>query len=157
MAERHPRIAAESFRVFSALLNALRPLKPADWIVSLYDQALNRLSSHDTDAEVRAAAEDCIADIWICATEVASSKDRKEWDYICRTTGKTENAVKVITKVAREVKIGDEWTNGCVAYLMGLLRKSGRSGKVEVFVALDVLLKRFVFLDYTLFDLYIDA
>ncbi|PPQ98061.1 hypothetical protein CVT26_003287 [Gymnopilus dilepis] len=143
LAERHPRIAAESFRVFSALLNALRPLKPADWIVSLYDQALNRLRSHDTDAEVRAAAEDCIADIWICATEVASSKDRKEWDYICRTTGKTENAVKVITKVAREVKIGDEWTNGCVAYLMGLLRKSGRSGKVEVFVALDVLLKSY--------------
>ncbi|KAF8907661.1 armadillo-type protein [Gymnopilus junonius] len=137
LGERHPRIAAESFRVFSALLNALRPLKPVDWIVSLYDQALSRLSNHDTDAE------DCVADIWICATDVANAKSRKEWEFICRTTGKTENAVKVITKVAKEVKIGDDWTNGCVSYLMGLLRKSGRSGKVEAFAALEVLLKSY--------------
>ncbi|KDR68751.1 hypothetical protein GALMADRAFT_256581 [Galerina marginata CBS 339.88] len=143
LGERHPRIASESFRVFSALLNALKPLKANDWTVALYDQALSRLSSHDTDAEVRGCAEDCIADIWICATEVAKSKDRKEWEFICRTTGKTDGAVRVITKVAKEVYIGDDWTNGCVSYLMGLLRKSGRTGKVEVFGALDVLLKSY--------------
>ncbi|PPQ69227.1 hypothetical protein CVT25_006944 [Psilocybe cyanescens] len=142
LSERHPRIASESFRVFSALLNALNPLKANEWTVALYDQALGRLSSHDTDAEVRSCAEDCIADIWICATEVAKSKDKKEWDYICRTTGKTDGAVKVITKVATaNVNVGDDWTNGCVSYLMGLLRKSGKAGKVEVFGALDVLLK----------------
>ncbi|KAF9482351.1 TIP120-domain-containing protein [Pholiota conissans] len=143
LGERHPRIASESFRVFSALLNALKPLNATDWTVALYKEALNRLSNHDTDAEVRACAEDCIADIWICATEVAASGDRKEWEYICRTTGKHDSAVKVITKVAREVSIGDDWVNGCVAWLMGLLKKSGRTGKVEVFGALEVLLKSY--------------
>ncbi|KAF8168473.1 armadillo-type protein [Crassisporium funariophilum] len=143
LGERHPRIASESFRVFSALLNALNPVKGDDWTLPLYDQALHRLSSHDTDAEVRACAEDCIADLWICATDVVQSKDRKEWEYICRSSGKTEGAVKVITKVAREVNVGDDWVNGCVAWVMGLLRKSGRQGKVEVFVALDVLLKSY--------------
>jgi len=142
LADRHPRIASETFRVFSALLIAIKPLKANGWTVALYDQALARLSNHDTDAEVRARAEDCMADIWISATEVASSKDRKEWEFICKTTGKTENAVKVITKVAKEVQLGDDWVNGCIAWLMALLRKSGRVGKVEVFCALEVLLKR---------------
>lgn len=142
LGERHPRIAAESFRVFSSLLTALKPAKANDWTLALYDQVVNRLSSHDTDAEVRASAEDCVANIWICATEVAASKDMKEWEYICRTTGKQDNGVKVITQVAREVSVGDGWTNGCVAWLMGLLRKSGRTGKAEVFGALDVLLRR---------------
>lgn len=144
LAERHPRIASESFRVFSALLNSLKPVKSADdWIASLYDQAINRLSSHDTDAEVRASAEDCIADLWICVSDFVRSTDKKEWEYICRTSGKTDNAVRTITKVAREVSIGDDWVNGCIAWVMGLLKKSGRVGKVEIFGALDVLLKRF--------------
>ena len=144
IAERHPRIASESFRVFSALLNSLKPIKSADdWIVSLYDQAINRLSSHDTDAEVRANAEDCVADLWICVSDVVRSTDKKEWEYICRTSGKTDNAVRTITKVAREVAVGDDWVNGCIAWVMGLLKKSGRAGKVEIFGALDVLLKRF--------------
>ncbi|KAF9560250.1 TIP120-domain-containing protein [Agrocybe pediades] len=143
LAERHPRIASESFRVFSSLLNALKPVDATMWVENLYEQALARLSSHDTDAEVRACAEDCIADIWICATDVASRKDQREWEHICRTTGKTEGAVKTITKVAKGVKISDTWVNGCVAYLMGLLKKSGRAGKVEVFGALQVLLRSY--------------
>ncbi|KAF9527112.1 armadillo-type protein [Crepidotus variabilis] len=143
LGERHPRIASETFRVFSALLNALKPVKTSDWIVALYDRTLTRLSNHDTDGDVRACAEDLIADIWISATDVARSKDRKEWEYICRTTGKTESAVRVITKVATEVQVGDDWVNGCVAWLVALLKKSGRSGKAEVFGALDVLLKSY--------------
>jgi len=131
--------------VFSALLNALKPLKANDWTIALYDQALTKLSSHDTDAEVRGYAEDCMADIWICATDVALSKDKKEWEYICRTTGRTESPVKVITKVAKEVQVGDDWVNVCVSWLMGLLTKSARMGKVEVFGALDVLLQRYLF------------
>ena len=150
LGERHPRIASESFRVFSALLNALKPVEANEWAVVLYDQALNRLSNHDTDAEVRACAEDCVADIWICATSVAQSKDQREWEYICRNTGKTDGAVKVITKVAKGVKISDSWVNGCVAYLLGLLKKSGRVGKVEVFGALEVLLRRYVFIFHLL-------
>jgi cullin-associated NEDD8-dissociated protein 1 len=150
LGERHPRIASETFRVFSALLNALKPLKANDWTVALYDQALTKLSTNDTDAEVRGYAEDCMADIWICATDVALAKDRKEWEYICRTTGKTESPVKVITKVAKEVQVGDDWVNGCVSWLMGLLTKTARMGKVEVFGALNVLLKRYICLGFFL-------
>lgn len=142
VAERHPRVASESFRVFSALLNALKPLKGSDWADQLYDQALSRLSSHDTDAEVRACAEDTIGDLWVCATDVVRGKSHKEWELICRTSGKTDNGVKVITKVAREVSVSDSWANSCVDWAVGLLRKSGRLGKVEIFVALDVLLRR---------------
>ena len=120
----------------------MKPLKDTDWPVALYEQTLNRLSNHDTDAEVRACAEDCMADIWICATDVTRQKDKKEWEYICRTTGKTDSAVKVITKVANEVEVDDGWVNGSVSWLMGLLKKSGRLGKADVFGALDVLLKR---------------
>ena len=143
--EKHPRIAAESFRVFSSLLNALKPVKNSDWTEVVYTQAVTRLSSNDTDAEVRSTAEDCIADLWICATDLTKTKNRKEWEAICRSTGKTENAVKVVTKVAKEVQIGDDWVNGCVEWLLNLLRKSARAGKTEIFSALEVLLKRCLF------------
>jgi cullin-associated NEDD8-dissociated protein 1 len=142
--ERHPRIASESFRVFSALLNAMKPVKSAAWVDRLYDETLQKLTSHDTDAEIRGCAEDTVADLWICATEVLRSKSGKEWEAICRTTGKTDGAVKVVTKVAREVAISDQWTNGCVDWLMILLKKSGRAGKSDIFVALHVLLKSYV-------------
>lgn len=147
LAERHPRVASEAFRVFSALLNALKPVKSSggDWADSVYDEAVSRLSKNDTDAEVRACAEDTIADLWICATSVAQSKNRKEWEAICRTAGRTDGAVKVVTKVAKEVKISDEWANGCVEWLMVLMRKSGRTGKTDVFNAMETLLRRCVF------------
>lgn len=141
LGERHPRVAAESFRVFSSLLNALKPVKGSDWAEGVYNQAVLRLSNHDTDSEVRASAEDCIADLWICATDLLRTKDRKEWEAICRTTGNTDGPVKVVIKVAREVSIGDDWTNGCMDWLIGLLRKSARAGKTEIFSALDVLLR----------------
>ena len=142
VAERHPRIASETFRVFSALLNAVKPSISEAWPSALYDEAIKRLSNHDTDAEVRACSEDCIADLWICSTELMQSKDRKEWEYICRSTGKTDSAVRVITKVATEVYIGDEWVNGCLTWILTLLKKSGRLGKVDAFTALEVLLRR---------------
>jgi cullin-associated NEDD8-dissociated protein 1 len=144
LGERHPRVASESFRVFSALLNAMKPVKNNEWADRVYDEAASRLSKNDTDAEVRACAEDTIADLWICATEVAKSKNRKEWESICRTAGNTEGAVKVVAKVAKEVDIGDQWVNGCVEWLMVLMRKSGRSGKTDVFNALETLLRRLV-------------
>ena len=145
LGERHPRVASEAFRVFSALLNALKPVKSTggDWADSVYDEAVSRLSKNDTDAEVRACAEDTIADLWICATSVAQSKDRKEWEAICRMAGRTDGAVKVVTKVAREVKISDDWANGCVEWLIVLMRKSGRTGKTDVFNATETLLRRF--------------
>ncbi|KIM50112.1 hypothetical protein SCLCIDRAFT_34642, partial [Scleroderma citrinum Foug A] len=115
LGERHPRVAAESFRTFSALLNATRPVKNGDFAERVYDQALQRLTTNDTDAEVRACAEDCIADLWVCASDV----------------------------VAREVEMSDAWVGSCVEWVMGLLKKSGRGGKTELFTALDTLLRRY--------------
>ncbi|KAL0578835.1 hypothetical protein V5O48_003159 [Marasmius crinis-equi] len=141
--ERHPRVASEAFRVFSALLQATKPLKNADWVDPLYDQTLSRLTNHDTDAEVRATAESCIADLWICANDIMKGKSRKEWEAICRQTGRVEGAVKVITRVAGEVTVGDDWVNGCMEWLIGLLKKAGRAGKAETFIAIDVLLRSY--------------
>ena len=143
LGERHPRIASETFRVFSSLLQASKPISNADWVDRVYGQAVVRLGSHDTDAEVRTCAEESIADLWICATDMLRNKNNKEWEYMCRSTGKTEGAVRVITKVAKEVTISDQWVNGCLEWLMGLLRRSGRTGKGEIFAALDVLLRRY--------------
>ncbi|RPD59457.1 TIP120-domain-containing protein [Lentinus tigrinus ALCF2SS1-6] len=141
LAEKHPRIASEAFRNFSSLLNAMQPVKSGAWVDRVYDEAVKRLSNHDTDAEVRACAEDCIGDLWISATDIMKTKNRKEWEYICRTTGRTDGAVKVVTRVATNVEIGDEWVNGGIEWVTVLLKKSGRVGKVEVFNCLDALLK----------------
>ncbi|KAF5385600.1 hypothetical protein D9757_006791 [Collybiopsis confluens] len=143
IAERHPRVAAEAFRVFSALLQAVKPIKNADWTEPLYEQALARLATHDTDAEVRGCAEECIADLWICATDVVKAKSGKEWELICRQTGTVDGAVKVVIKVAKEVQVDDTWVNGCMDWILGLLKKSGRPGKTEIFIALDVLIKSY--------------
>ncbi|KAF7784838.1 hypothetical protein Agabi119p4_1003 [Agaricus bisporus var. burnettii] len=143
LGERHPRIASETFRAFSSLLNALKPVKAAEWVDQLYDQAVQRLASHDTDAEVRSSAEECIADLWVCATDVVRTKDKKEWDYICRSLGKTDSAVRVVRKVAKEVHVGDDWVNTIIEWLINLLKKSGRLGKAEVFLALDALLRSY--------------
>ncbi|KAJ7644420.1 armadillo-type protein [Roridomyces roridus] len=146
LGERHPRVASETFRVFSALLNAAKPIKTgSDWPEAVYDQAVARLSAHDTDAEVRACAETCIGDLWICATDVVRSRDHREWEAICRPGAKSDGAVKVVTRVAQEVPeaLGDTWVNGCVEWAMGLLKRGGRAGKMEVFQALDVLLRSY--------------
>ncbi|CAL1696941.1 unnamed protein product [Somion occarium] len=141
--EKHPRLASESFRVFSSLLNALKPLKNGDWVERIYNEAVRRLSDHETDAEVRERAEEVIGDLWISAIDVVKTKNRKEWEAMCRTSGRTEGAVKVITRVAREAEIGDDWVNGCVEWVLTLLRRSGRSGKSDIFSCLDALLRRY--------------
>ncbi|KAI5986283.1 ARM repeat-containing protein [Pisolithus marmoratus] len=143
LGERHPRVASETFRTFSALLNVTRPVKSGDWPERVYDHAIQRLSTTDTDAEVRSCAEDCIADLWVCVTDMVRAKDGKEWHAICRTTGNTSGAVRVVTKVARDVEMCDDWVNGCVEWVMGLLKKSGRGGKTELFTALDTLVRRY--------------
>ncbi|KAL6300990.1 TIP120-domain-containing protein [Sparassis latifolia] len=141
--EKHPRLVSESFRVFSALLGAMQPVKSGEWVDRVYTEATQRLSNHDTDAEVRACAENCIGDLWICATDMVKTKNRREWDAMCRTTGRTDGAVQVITRVAREVEIGDDWVNGCIQWLVILLKKSGRTGKSDMFTCLDALLRRY--------------
>ncbi|KAH9949483.1 ARM repeat-containing protein [Amylocystis lapponica] len=143
LGEKHPRLASESFRVFSALLGAMQPIKSGDWVDRVYNEATQRLSNHDTDAEVRACAEACIGDLWVCATDLVKGKNRKEWEAMCRTTGRTDGAVQVVTRVAKDVEIGDDWVNGCVQWLLTLLRKSGRTGKSDMFICLDALLRRY--------------
>ncbi|KAJ6584561.1 armadillo-type protein [Mycena capillaripes] len=146
LGERHPRVASETFRVFSALLNALKPLKAGgEWPEAVYEQAVARLCAHDTDAEVRACAETCVGDLWVCATDVVRGRDRREWEAICRPGAKSDGAVKVVTRVAKEVPgaLGDAWVNGCVEWAMGLLKRGGRAGKMEVFQGLDVLLRSY--------------
>ncbi|KAJ7646186.1 armadillo-type protein [Mycena rosella] len=146
LGERHPRVASETFRVFSALLNALKPIKAGgEWPEAVYAQAVARLAAHDTDAEVRACAETCVGDLWVCATDVVRTHDRREWEALCRAGAKSDGAVKVVTRVAREVPgaLGDAWVNGCVEWAMGLLKRGGRTGKMEVFQSLDVLLRSY--------------
>lgn len=142
--ERHPRVSSEAFRAFSSLLRALKPIKGGDWVDSLYELSVKKLGSSDTDTDVRGSAEQCIGTLWACATEVMQRKDKREWVAICRTTGRTEGAVEVVSMVAREVYIDDNWVNGCVAWVVVLLQKSGRSGKADVFTCLDLLLRRSV-------------
>lgn len=145
LGEKHPRIASESFRVFSALLNAMKPVKGGDWVDPVYNEAVQRLGNHDTDAEVRVCAEVCIGDLWVSATDVMKGKNRKEWDAMCRTTGRTDGAVQVVTRVASEVEIDDNWVNGCIQWLLMLLKKSGRAGKSHMFDCLQALLRRYSF------------
>ena len=142
--ERHPRVSAEAFRAFSSLLKTLKPVKGGDWVENLYELSVKKLSSSDTDTDVRSSAEQCIGTLWVCATEVMQRKDRKEWATICRTTGRTEGAVEVVSMVAREVDVDHSWVNGCVEWVVVLLQKSGRSGKADVFTCLDLLLGRLV-------------
>ncbi|TBU30790.1 TIP120-domain-containing protein [Dichomitus squalens] len=143
LGEKHPRIATEAFRIFSALLIAMHPVKGGAWVDRVYDEAVKRLSNHDTDADVRAGAEEVIGDLWVSATDVLKTKNRKEWEYICRTSGRTDGAVRVVTKVATKVEIGDDWVNGGVEWVTVLLKKSGRSGKIDVFNCLGSLLKKY--------------
>lgn len=144
--ERHPRLVAETFRTFSALLNMLRPIQGTSqqWVEAVYDSAVKRLRSADTDAEVRARAEICMGDLWVCATDVVRTKDGREWDAMCRTTGRTEGAVQVVMRVANEVDVGDAWVNGSIEWVLGVLRRAGKAGKSDAFTCLEVLLKRFV-------------
>lgn len=142
LSERHPRIISEAFRVFSALLNAMRPVKTGEWADQVYEESVKRLTGVDTDGEVRARAEVCMGDLWVCASDVVRTKDGREWEAMCRTTGRTDGAVKVVARVAEEVDVGDVWINGSIEWLLGVLRKSGKSGKGDAFHCLEVLLHK---------------
>ncbi|KAJ3481603.1 hypothetical protein NLI96_g7546 [Meripilus lineatus] len=143
LGERDPRLASESFCVFSSLLNASKPVRSGDWVELVYNEANTRFANHNTDTDVRACAEEVIGDLWICASDIVKTKNGREWEAMCRTRGRTEGAVQVITRVAREVEIGDEWVNYFVEWVLGLLGKSGRAGQSDVFSCLDALFRRY--------------
>jgi cullin-associated NEDD8-dissociated protein 1 len=99
--ERRPRVSSEAFRAYSSLLCALKPVKGGDWVDSLCELSVRKLSSSDTDTDIRSSAEQCIGTVWVCATEVMQKKDKKEWAAICRATGRTEGP-------------WNGWVDGCV-------------------------------------------
>lgn len=140
--QKHPRVMTEVFRTFSSLLRALRPVKQVDWADQVYQQALVRLQASDTDAAVRKAAENVIGDLWVCAPDLVQNKGGKEWEFVTRSVERVDNPIKVVTYVAREGSVTDTWTNGCVNWLMNILKKGGRQGKVEAFSSLEILIKR---------------
>ena len=143
--QKYPRIAAEAFKVFSALLQALKPLhadKGGDWTLQVYKEANNRLGRNDTDAEVRAAAEVVVGDLWICATPVVSAHPGNEWDSL-RKSGRPEGAVQTVTRVAAaKIPMGTAWSTQSIEWVLTVIRKSGRGGRVEAFRCLDVLISR---------------
>ncbi|KAG8930309.1 hypothetical protein FRC03_000633 [Tulasnella sp. 419] len=144
--ERHPRVTSEAFSAFSALLKAMKPLKPSpetQWVDDVYEEAVSRLRSNETDPEVRSKAEDIIADLWLTATDIVNKKEGKEWEALLKGSTRTEGAVRVVTKVAEEIDMGDSWVGSSVEWVIGLLRRSGKTGKAEAFGCLEVLLKRF--------------
>jgi cullin-associated NEDD8-dissociated protein 1 len=142
LSQRHPRVISETHRVFSALLKSLRPVKQTEWAEKVYSDALQRLMTNDTDAQVRQCAENCIGELCVCAPDVVQNKGNKEWEAILRSTDRTENPIKVVNYVAKEGTISDEWVNGCVTWLMNVLKKGGRQGKVEAFSCLEILIRR---------------
>lgn len=139
--QRHPRVAAEALRASSALLSALKPVQSGDWVNTLYDEVVSKLKSNDTDTEVRKCAEDVVTELWLSATDVVKSKGGAEWDALMRG-GRTEGAVQVIAKVSAEVNMPDAWVASSTEWIMGLLKKPGKSGKAGVFTCLEVLLRK---------------
>jgi cullin-associated NEDD8-dissociated protein 1 len=141
--EKHPRISAETFGVFSALLASAKPVKGGDWAEAVYTETLARLSKSDTDAEVRVAAEEITGDLWVNAPDVVRGKGGKEWEAVCRTTGQVETAVRVVTRVAKEGDVSEQWLGSMIEWIVTLLRKGGKAGKVEAFVCLEAIISRF--------------
>jgi cullin-associated NEDD8-dissociated protein 1 len=147
LGEKHPRVASEAFKAFSSLLGALKPVRGQDWTEPVYNEAIARLSNHATDAEVRLCAKDIIGDLWLYSPDTVLTKSGQEWEYVRRTTGRTDGAVKVVTRVAREADVTGQWVDSCVEWATKLLTTNGRTGKAEVFECLTVLLSRSVPID----------
>ncbi|KAH8825088.1 armadillo-type protein [Flagelloscypha sp. PMI_526] len=142
--EKHPRVAAASLGVFSSLLTSLKPLgKSTPWIDQVYTIALERLAQHDTDASLRTAAEELIADLWLTAPTLVTTKGRKEWTYICSR----DSGVRVVLKVttggdAILSVLGVEWVQDVLSWFIDLV-KAGGSGKGDVFVGIGVLARSY--------------
>ncbi|KAF8525252.1 armadillo-type protein [Hysterangium stoloniferum] len=143
MRERHPRVAAEAFRAFSALLTSLKPVKPVDWTDSIYAEAVHRLKTNDTDSEVRECASELIADLWVSAPEAVRHKGGQEWQALLKSGGRTEGPVKVIQRVSLEADVDDLWVNGCIEWVSNVLKKRGRAGKLDAFVTLNSLIGKY--------------
>ncbi|KAG9023812.1 hypothetical protein FRB95_012465 [Tulasnella sp. JGI-2019a] len=140
--QRHPRIASEAFRAFSALLVASKPVQPADWVNKLYEEVVVRLTSGDTDAEVRMRAEDVAIDLWLNATDIMRTKGGQEWDALMKG-GRLEGAVRVVEKVAGAVSMDKAWMGSSTEWIIGVLQRPAKAGKSSAFSCLEVLLQQY--------------
>lgn len=140
--EKHPRIVAEGFRVFSALLTALRPEMQENWIEDLYTEAVRRLRINDTDSEVRDCAGDVIADFWVFAPRFIKTKGGEEWQVLLRSGSRTDRPVKIVQKVALHAAMDNQWIGDSIEWILNLLRKQGRTGKVDAFTTLNTLISK---------------
>lgn len=141
LTEKDPRVAAAAFHLFGTLLEASKPVKSAKWVDTLYERALERLDKSDTDPSVRVEVERCIAQLWICATDVLKSKSGTEWAAL-RKSSRTEGAVKVISSVAKEVELPVSWVEENITWVLGVVRRSVRAQKDDAFGCLMILLKK---------------
>ncbi|KAJ7510261.1 hypothetical protein B0H11DRAFT_2216073 [Mycena galericulata] len=90
LGERNPGVASETFRVFSALLNGLKPIKAGgEWPEAVYEQAVAR-----TDAEVHVCTEMCIGDLWMCATDVLYVRCRRSATGGVRSAGTSDSPLQ---------------------------------------------------------------
>ncbi|KAG8864313.1 hypothetical protein FRB96_006134 [Tulasnella sp. 330] len=140
--QRHPRIASEAFRAFSALLIASKPVQAAEWVNKLYDEVVARLRSGDTDAEVRMRAEDVVIELWLNATDIMRTKGGHEWDALLKG-GRLEGAVRVVEKVAGDVSMDGAWVGSSTEWIFGVLQRPAKAGKSSAFGCLEVLLQQY--------------
>lgn len=138
--EKHPRVAAETFRVFSSLLTTLRPMKPNQWSFTIYEEAVGRLQANDTDSDVRDCAGELIGDLWISNPEVVKGKGGEEWQAMLKHGGRPDGPLKVIKRVAIQANMDDQWINNSIEWVLNILKKSGRAGKVDAFATLNSLI-----------------
>ncbi|KAJ7507636.1 hypothetical protein B0H11DRAFT_2313761 [Mycena galericulata] len=125
LGERHPRVASETFRVFSALLNALKPIKASgEWPEAVYEQAVPRLTQRARYGCGGARVGGDVHRGPVGARDTASGRRSGP------RGAESDGAVEVVTRVARDVAgaLGDAWVNG--------------AAKMEVFQGLDVLFAR---------------
>lgn len=159
LGEKDPRVAASGFRAFATLLHSLKPVRSgsgagagaaSEWVDPLYAQVLARLERTDTDAAVRDAVELCVGELWLSASELVRAKGGAEWGAL-RRSGRTEGAVGVVSRVARDVEFEKEWVDEFVSWTLGVVRKSVRNQKDDALVCLAVLLRKYVW--FSLFRL----
>ena len=142
LSEKDPRVAAAGFSAFATLLRSLKPVRSGGWIEQLYTEVIHRLERADTDAAVREQAEQCIAELWLCATDIVRSKNGAEWAAL-RKSGRTDGSIAVVSRVVNEIDFPSAWVDDFITWTLSVIRKSVRNQKDEALVCLASLLKKY--------------
>jgi len=143
LVEKDPRVAAAGFHAFATLLHSLKPVRSGVWVEQLYAEVIHKLERADTDAAVREQAEQCLAELWLCATDIVRSKDGAEWAAL-RKSGRAGGSVAVVSRVVGEVDFPSAWVDDFVTWTLSVIRRSVRNQKDDALVCLASLLKKYV-------------